>query len=117
MYLGGRDSGLTLEDLIDENVFLSIVNQLIVDPSGQAELTGDALAKTGRMNSVAEWCENQSSPGVVIEPPAKSHVAKELLARRKERLVAPDHRTTLTTLDATLRAVLDEATARLSTST
>lgn len=56
VFLGDRNSGITLEDLIYEEVFLSVVNQLIVDPSGQAELTGELLGSTGRMKSVAEWC-------------------------------------------------------------
>lgn len=114
VFLGGKNSGTTLEDLIDEGVFLSVVNELLVDPSGQAELTGDVLGRTGRMNSVAEWCENQSTPGAVIKPPNKTEIVKALLARRKNQLVAADHRETLTTIDSELRAVLDKATARLA---
>jgi predicted ATP-dependent endonuclease of OLD family len=116
VFLGGRDSGTTLEDLIAEDVFVSVIKQLIGDSSGEAELTGEVLGKTGRMNSVAEWCENQSIPGGVITPPEKSEVAKALLARRKDGLLAPEHRATLTTLDSQLRVILDKATARLAES-
>jgi ABC-type lipoprotein export system ATPase subunit len=114
VYLGGRDSGITLEDLIDEDVFVSVINDLTVDPSGKAKLTGEVLGSTGRMNSVIEWCESQSTPGTVIKPPGKSDVAKALLARRRHKLVAAEHRATLKTLDSELRAILDTATARLA---
>lgn len=52
----------------------------------------------------------------MIQPPRKSDVAKALLARRKEKLLAPEHIGTLTTLDSKLRAILDTATARLAQS-
>jgi hypothetical protein len=116
VFLGGRNSGTTLEDLIDEEVFVSVINELLVDSSGETELSGEVLGPTGRMKSVAEWCKSQSTPGAVIEPPGKSDVAKSLLSRRKNKLVAAEHRATLTTLDSTLRAILDTATARLAQS-
>jgi ABC-type transport system involved in cytochrome c biogenesis ATPase subunit len=114
LFLGGDGSGTTLEDLVDQKVFLEVINVHLDEKGAGVQLAAQDLPKTGRMNAVETWCGAQSVPGAPIEPPTKPELARALLARRKDVLITEAQRKILVKLDEDIRAILGTATNRLA---
>ncbi|MFL5780632.1 MAG: ATP-dependent nuclease [Thermoleophilaceae bacterium] len=87
--LGGADSGLTIEDLIDSPVFLKAVNAQLQRSHGErvAEMAPEDLPDLGRWNALETWCEHRGVP-----VPNKGAIAHRIADQRLEhRLTADTH--------------------------
>ena len=104
-------SGLSLEDLIDPEVYLAAVDKQLAKTG--LVFPADRLPEKGRAVAVREWCAemigSDSAPVVV----RKAAVIKEVMEQRGTRpLVAVERRDALATLDAAVRERMERATGR-----
>lgn len=101
LILGGANSGVTLEDLVDAGALADAVSAYARDKGQHDEFPSRSLGKN-RMAAIERWCEKRG-----IQPPSKVVLANRLVSMRAERtLVAEDHRETLIGLHAAARALL-----------
>jgi len=87
--LGGADSGLALEDLVDSAVFLAGVNAALRRSGGDkaAALRLGDVPSAGRWTAVKRWCGRRR-----VSVPNKGAVAHRIVDQRIERtLLAPEH--------------------------
>lgn len=100
LYLGGRDSGLSLEDLLVKEVYLTAVNAELDRWHPGMRFPADTLPDDARSAAVATWAASQQgSDGKPVEL-SKVDVAQRVLDQRRERqLVAPRRKQVLVELD------------------
>lgn len=104
---GGEASGMSIEDCLDEEVYLTAVNKEL-DLWHGLEFPAGELPKTGRGSAVAKWCAQQtgrSGKGVGL---SKVDVAQRVLDRRslKQSLLDPAFHEDLRALDEEITQVL-----------
>jgi predicted ATP-dependent endonuclease of OLD family len=113
LYLGGEQSGLSLEDLLVKEVYVDAVNDELSRRHG-IRIPATAVPEAGRSAAVARWCRRQTRPDGQAVELSKVDVAQRVLDQRLRRqLLAPQRRILLRQLDEQIRAVLDQATASL----
>ncbi|MDN0193963.1 AAA family ATPase [Streptomyces sp. S.PNR 29] len=96
LILGGANSGLTLEDLVDESAYRACVNELLGGDKGNHVPEEHVLPKGNRHSGIKEWCEKKG-----ISVPGKRLVAQSLVRRaRTEKIVNVDRVQTLRDLHA-----------------
>jgi predicted ATP-dependent endonuclease of OLD family len=112
-FLGGEQSGLSLEDLVAEDIYREAVDGELEVHKPDLRFAG-SLPTTGRSKAVEKWAEGQrGSDGKAIEL-SKAAVAQRVLNQRrkdgkKQRLLDPNHKQTLKELDKSLRDFLKKA--------
>jgi predicted ATP-dependent endonuclease of OLD family len=112
-FLGGPGSGLSLEDLIDEEIYRQAVNDELKEHKPDLRFT-DPLPNKGRSKTVERWAANEkSSDGQAIKL-SKAAVAQRVLNQRKKdgkkkRLLSADHKQTLKDLDTEIKDFLKKA--------
>ena len=117
VFLGAEGSGLTLEDLIDPQLWVDLVNQHLNDRGAPVQYALELVPSEARMRSLEEWCSAQSTATEKVEAPLKSEMLKALLGSRKtSTLVAPEHKGTLEDLNTKLKSIFEVATAHLAAS-
>ncbi|MGF1235748.1 AAA family ATPase [Streptomyces sp. 2-6] len=91
LILGGANSGITLEDLIDESIYRACVNELLDGDKENHMPEGHALPQGNLHSGVKAWCEQK---GIAV--PGKRLVAQALARRaRTEKIVSAKHVQTL----------------------
>jgi predicted ATP-dependent endonuclease of OLD family len=98
--LGGPGSGLTVEDLVDAQVFASAVAEELRRSHGESIdiFTVDAVPPTGRSTAVRDWCKQRQLP-----EPNKGALAHRIADQRSQtRLVSRDRDEVLPQLFAQL---------------
>lgn len=104
--LTGGQAELTLEDLVQRDVYLGAVNRVLGDWSNGVQMPAEALPDRRRVRAVEAWCEAQ--PGLV-EPPSKRAVANVVVDQRHERdLVAANRRAGLRGLHSRIERLLSK---------
>ncbi|MET7324739.1 AAA family ATPase [Streptomyces sp. NPDC005549] len=89
--LGGENSGVTLEDLVDESIYRACVNELLDGDEGNHMPGGHALPQGNLHAGVKAWCQKK---GIAV--PGKRLVAQALVRRaRTEKIVSAKHVQTL----------------------
>ena len=111
VYLGGRGSGLSLEDLLVKEVYLTAVNAELDRWHPGMALPADKLPDKGRSSAVAAWCRSKrASDGSPIEL-SKIDVSQRVLDQRRDRqLVAPRRKPLLVKLDEEIMSRLNQPT-------
>lgn len=114
VYLGGRRSGLSLEDLLVKDVYLNAVNAELDRWHPGTRFPADQLPGKGRSRKVADWCASQNGSDGKPITLSKVDVAQRVLDQRRERtLVAPRRRQVLIKVDQEISERLAQATDRL----
>lgn len=106
LYLGSQRSGLSLEDLIDLDIFLDAVNDELQGQAGGLRIPKGEIPSRGRVRAVEKWlaAENKTSKNVQL---SKARLAGRVLRQRKKhRLHASAHTKTLSRLDRDVRKAL-----------
>jgi predicted ATP-dependent endonuclease of OLD family len=103
--LGGDDSGLVLEDVLDVDSYVTAVNRALHRSHGeQHAVTAASLGDRNRPGELAKWCRRRG-----IAEPNKTAVAYEVLELRSEgrQLLAEDRRAVAEALHEDLTALLE----------
>ncbi|MDX2834750.1 AAA family ATPase [Streptomyces scabiei] len=96
LILGGDNSGLTLEDLVDESIYLACANELLDGNDNNRMPTGHKLPQGNPHSGVKVWCEHK---GIAV--PGKRLIAQALVRlARTEEIVSVKHVQTLQGLHA-----------------
>ncbi|MFF0124141.1 AAA family ATPase [Streptomyces mirabilis] len=91
LILGGANSGITLEDLVDESIYRTCVNELLDGNKGNHMPEGHVLPQGNLHSGVKAWCEQK---GIAV--PGKRLVAQALVrCARTEKIVSAKHVQTL----------------------
>lgn len=114
----GTHPDLTIEDLIEEQVFLDAVNAEVGKQTEERLALSD-LSTPVRWHSVRDWCASRSP---AIEEPSKRAVAQRLVSVKREeqingrelRLVAKEHRVTVRKLNREITKLLDQPGHRMT---
>lgn len=108
VHLGGPGSGMTTEDLLREDVYLSAVNEVLERVHGQAHghIKASDLSTPNRSKSVDKWCVARG-----ISPLSKPVVASVLLEQAPTTLLTQSSRSALKAVHRNLCAALDLPTA------
>lgn len=114
VFLGGKGSGLSLEDLVDPEVYLAAVNAELSAQVAGLEFPTEDLPETGRSRTVRDWAAKQLGADGSNVRVSKAAVAQRILDQRKNRdLIDPERRDELAELHKNIQAILEEATHRL----
>jgi energy-coupling factor transporter ATP-binding protein EcfA2 len=97
LHLGGANSGLCIEDLLLDDVYLQGVNEILLRITGQSGIKRSDLNHGGRAQAVAAWCIQRG-----ISIPGKPAVADAILAADHRRLLHRSGAKTLKTLHHSL---------------
>ncbi|HKI67192.1 MAG TPA: AAA family ATPase [Solirubrobacterales bacterium] len=113
-FLGGKRSGLAIEDLLDKTVYLNAVNREL-DTWHKLEYPASKLPESGRSAAVKKWCEKQEQSLDRKIKLSKVDVAQGVLDQRCEDVALLDekHRQLLVDLHSELEEIFDEAPERL----
>ncbi|MFJ2966248.1 AAA family ATPase [Streptomyces collinus] len=96
LVLGGANSGLTLEDLVDDSIYRACINELLDGDKRNWMPAGHELPLGNLHSGVKAWCEQR---GIAV--PGKRLVAQALVRRaRTENIVSAKHAQTLRDLHA-----------------
>jgi predicted ATP-dependent endonuclease of OLD family len=82
LFLGDEESGLTLEDLIDADVYRNCVNELLDGGQGDRIPESLELPLGGRHAAVKSWCEERG-----ISVPSKRLVAQTIARKARDEKV------------------------------
>lgn len=114
-FLGGPQSGLSVEDLLDKGIYRRAVNDELSRWYDGVEIPEEAIPDVGRSRGVADWCAAQPKVGGRAVELSKVRVAERVLDYRFEHtLLAPARKGVVKSLDKALTKILDTATTRLS---
>ncbi len=113
-FLGGKGSGLSIEDLLDKTVYLDAVNAEL-DTWHRLEYPADKLPETGRSTAVKKWCEGQERKLDRKVRISKVDVVQGVLDQRCENVALLDkkYRQLLVDLHSELERIFDEAPDRV----
>jgi hypothetical protein len=110
-YLSEGTNELTLEDLVQKDVYREAVNGLLKEQHG-LEMPAHALPANERHAAVEAWCSKQ--PGNV-EAPGKRAIAHAIVEQRhNKQLVAGNRRAGLRALYDRVQKLLDQPTHKSS---
>ena len=111
VFLGGdAKSGISLEDLIDEEVMLSALSSQLDDLDAEYPLS--ALPKSGRGKAISQWFAEQGDADDVPLRLDKPALAQSVLEMRRDRaLLDAGHQQGLIELDAEIRQILNSPVA------
>jgi len=115
LFLAGKGSGLSVEDLLVKDVYLRAVNAEL-SRWYDFRIKPENIPDVGRSSAVARWCARRKRPdnGRPVQV-SKVDIAQRVLDQRVDRnLLAPSRRQLLRSLDSDIRSVLDRATQTLS---
>jgi predicted ATP-dependent endonuclease of OLD family len=102
LFLGGEDSGLTLEDLIDPDVYRSCVNTLLDGGIEDKFPETLALPSSERHSAVRDWCTERG-----ISVPGKRLIAQTVARRaREDNILSQAHIRTLRELHSSIEGLL-----------
>lgn len=105
IYLGGRKSGLSLEDLLVKEVYLNAVNAELERWHPGVRFPADQLPSKSRSGAVAAWCASQKGTNAKPIELSKIDIAQRVLDQRRARhLVAPRRKQVLMGLDKEITA-------------
>lgn len=94
IHVGGRNSGLTIEDLVREDVYLGAVNQVLKELGASRAIPKSALGGgASRTDAVKKWCLRHQ-----VTVPGKPAVAIAILDGGNERLLTTRGRRLLAAL-------------------
>lgn len=101
--LGGADSGLTLEDLVRDELLLAAINEVLEQLGCEARMSRAALlAGPSRQSAISAWCAEADAP-----IPGKPSVAVALLEREEgTKLLTRDGVRILRALHAEIKSAL-----------
>lgn len=113
-FLGGKGSGLAIEDLLDATVYLNAVNGEL-DTWHKLEYPASELPDTGRSSAVKVWCEKQEQKLDRRIKLSKVDVAQGVLDQRCEGVALLDkkYQQLLVDLHSELEKIFDEAPERV----
>jgi hypothetical protein len=114
LLMGGESSGLSIEDLLEETVYLNAVNKELGAWHG-VEFPASELPKIGRSKKVEEWCAEQNGRNGKPIKLSKVDVAQKVLDQRSDGkvLLAEHHKETLRSLHREIMKVFEDAPARV----
>jgi predicted ATP-dependent endonuclease of OLD family len=102
--IGGEDSGLALEDLLDRDVYLDAINEQLRRSGKKKSVPREALEGINRPQSLKAWCRTNR-----IKTPEKIDVANTVLERRRRHpaLVDKSKVSVLKALHRDLKRIFD----------
>ncbi|MGA6220370.1 AAA family ATPase [Streptomyces umbrinus] len=101
--LGGDGSGLVLEDLVDELMYRSCINELLDGGDSNKIPVGHELPEGNRHLAVKKWCDDRGIP-----VPGKRLIAQSLARRaRTESIMSADRVSTLRDLHVAATKLLN----------
>jgi energy-coupling factor transporter ATP-binding protein EcfA2 len=111
VFLGGDEkSGLSLEDLIAEDVILAALDHQLRDHDLQ--YPPSALPETGRSKAIKDWfAEQEDSNGISLRLNKPALAQRVLDLRRERSLLAASQKSGLVGLDTSIREILDTPSA------
>lgn len=113
LFLGGADSGLSVEDLLTKTVYLTALNAELHAWHGLRYPT-DQLPDKGRSKTVQEWCTEQIGRDGKPIRLSKVDVAQQVLDQRtKRKLLASGHRARLRQVNQEILEIFEQAPARM----
>lgn len=102
--LGGPNSGLTLEDVVDRVALAAAVNRVLGGAS-EKRMAATDISATGRWKSVERWLDNSKVSRDVV---GKRQVAQALVdARRAQPILDRSHKKTIRAVDRALEKALN----------
>ncbi|MGC5541722.1 AAA family ATPase [Streptomyces griseus] len=103
LFLGGEKSGLMLEDLICESVYLACINELLGVSEVDRVPDSFELPLGGRTEAIKSWCEERS-----LSVPGKRLVAQVVARKARDASVlAPEHTAMLRDLHDAIEVLLN----------
>ncbi len=112
-YLGGRGKGLTLEDMVRQDVYLDAVNAELAARWTGVAITESDISTTVRAAALDALLQGRRDADGKTVDLRRLGVVERLLNLREASLVAPRRKAALVRLDKELEAVLAKATAHL----
>jgi energy-coupling factor transporter ATP-binding protein EcfA2 len=118
-YLGGApDSGLSIEDLLVDHIYLNAVNEQL-DRWHNLQFPADQLPETGRSHFIDKWCEQKTAELGKKVKLSKVDVAQGVLDQRRDengeavQLLDPAYKQLLVDLNEQLITIFKEAPSRV----